>query len=70
MVLFVECMVQGYAAVLTSVSKTFYQLGHSGSLLANGHVDTVQLLLLVGALIETLLVDDGVNGNSGFTANK
>ena len=29
---------------------------------------TVQLLLLVGTVVETLLVDDGVNGNCSFTS--
>lgn len=52
----------------TSISKTLHQLGHSGSLLTNGNVDTVQLGLLVGSLVEALLVDDGVNGDSGFSA--
>lgn len=48
------------------VSQPLHQLGHGGSLLADGHVDAVELLLLVGALVETLLVDDCVDGNGGF----
>lgn len=50
-----------------SVCQPLHQLSHSGSLLADGDVDAVQLLLLVGALVETLLVDDGVDGNGGFS---
>lgn len=52
---------------LARVSETLHQLSHSGSLLSNSNVDTVQLLLLIRTLVETPLVDDGVDGNSSFT---
>ena len=52
---------------LTSISQTLDQLSDSGSLLTDGDVDTVKLLLLVVALVESLLVDDGVNSDSGLT---
>lgn len=48
------------------VSQTLDQLGHGGTLLADGHIDAVQLLLLVCSIVEALLVDDCVNGNGGF----
>ena len=50
-----------------SVGEPLDQLGHGGPLLADGHIDAVQLLLLVCAIVETLLVDDGVDGNGGFS---
>lgn len=49
-----------------SVSQPLHQLSHGGPLLSNGHVDTVQLLLLFSALIEALLVDDCVNSDGCF----
>lgn len=49
-----------------SVCQPLHQLGHGGSLLTDGHVDAVQLLFLLSAFIEALLVDDGVDGNGGF----
>ena len=52
---------------LTSISQTLDQLSDSGSLLTDGDVDTVKLLLLVVAFVESLLVDDGVNSDSGLT---
>lgn len=39
------------------------ELGDGRSLLADGDVDTVQLLLLVGTVVPLLLVQDGVNGD-------
>lgn len=51
---------------LTSVSQPLHDLGDSGSLLSDGDVDAVQLLLLVFTLVEALLVDDGVDGQGGF----
>ena len=51
----------------TSISQTLDQLSDSGSLLTDGDVDTVKLLLLVVAFVESLLVDDGVNSDSGLT---
>lgn len=41
-------------------------LGNSRSLLTDSDVDTVQLFLLIGSVIEALLVDDRINGNGGF----
>jgi hypothetical protein len=35
-------------------------------LLANGHIDAVQLLILVLAVVPPLLVEGGVDGNGGF----
>lgn len=49
-----------------SVSQPLHQLSHSGPLLSDGHVDTVQLLLLVSPFVEALLVDDCVDGDGGF----
>ena len=37
---------------------------HGGSLLADGHINTIHRL---ACLIETLLVDDGIDGNGGLT---
>lgn len=51
----------------SGVGQTLHDLGDSGSLLSDGDVDTVQLLLLVSASVETGLVDDGVNGNGGLS---
>ena len=52
------------------VSQPLHQLSHSGPLLSDGDVDTVQLLLLIGSLIETLLVDNCVDGNGGFALKR
>jgi hypothetical protein len=43
------------------------QLGDGGSLLTDGDVDTVQLLGLVGTVVESLLVQDGVKRDGGLT---
>ena len=48
--------------------KGLDQLSNGGSLLSDGNVDTVELLLLVGTVVPLLLVEDGVNGNGGFTS--
>ena len=48
------------------VGKTLDDLGNSGSLLTDGDVNAVQLLLFVTGIVESLLVDNGVNGNCGF----
>jgi len=53
---------------LTGVGQSLDKLGDSGSFLANSHVDTIQLLLLIGAVVESLLVDDGINGNGSLTS--
>lgn len=50
-----------------SVGQTFKNLSDSGPLLTNGDVDAVQLLFLVVGVVETFLVDDGINGQSSFT---
>lgn len=46
--------------------KGLDKLSNSGSLLADGDVDTVELLLLVLAIIPSLLVEDGVNTNGSL----
>merc|ERR1712018_136866 len=50
------------------VSEPLNNLSDSGPLLADGDVDTVQLLLGIVGLVEALLVDDGVNGDSGLAS--
>ena len=45
------------------VGETLDELSDGGALLADGHVNAVELLLLVVALVEALLVDDGVDGD-------
>jgi hypothetical protein len=44
------------------------ELSDGGSLLTNGDVDTVQLLLLVGGGVPSLLVKDGVQGDGSLTS--
>merc|ERR1719341_2173014 len=51
-----------------SVSKPLDNLGDGGSLLTNSHIDAEQLLLGISGIIEPLLVDDGINGDSGFAS--
>lgn len=50
-----------------SISQPLYQLSNGGPLLSDGNVDAVELLLLVGTIIEPLLVDDCVDGNGSFS---
>merc|ERR1719264_562139 len=50
------------------VGEPLHNLGNSGPLLADSDVDTVELLLGVISLVEALLVDDGVNGNSSLAS--
>ena len=50
--------------------QTLDDLGHGRTFLANGDVDAVQFLLLIGSIVEALLVDDGIDGNGGFAENK
>merc|ERR1712073_1945 len=50
------------------VSKPLHNLSDSGPLLADGDIDTVQLLLGVISLVEALLVDDGINGDGGLAS--
>ncbi len=52
--------------ILTRISQTLDDLGDGRPLLPDGDVDAVQLLLLVGAVVEPLLVDDGVDGDGGL----
>jgi hypothetical protein len=47
--------------------KGFDELGNGGTFLTDSDVDTVELLVLVLAIIPPLLVEDGVNGDGGFT---
>jgi hypothetical protein len=49
--------------------KGLDELGDGGTLLTNGNVDTVQLLLLggVGGVVPALLVEHGVKSDSGLT---
>merc|ERR1712079_532795 len=49
-----------------SIGQSLDNLGHGRSLLADGNVDAEQLLLGVSSIVESLLVDDGVNGDGGF----
>lgn len=46
--------------------KGLDELGNSGTLLADGDVDAVELLGLVVAVVPTLLVQDGVNTDSSL----
>lgn len=48
---------------ITCISEPLHQLSNSRSLLANGYIDTVQLLLLICSIIKSFLVDYCVNGN-------
>lgn len=48
--------------------KGLDELSDGRSLLANGNVDTVELLGLVGTVVPLLLVKNGVNGDGGFTS--
>jgi len=43
------------------------KLSNGGSLLADGDVDTVELLLLILAIVPSLLVEDGVKTNGSLT---
>ena len=47
--------------------KGLDELSDGRSLLADGDVDTVELLLLVGTVVPLLLVQDGVDGNGGLS---
>lgn len=52
--------------LLTSISQPLHDLGDGGPLLSDGDVDAVQLLLLILSLVETLLVDDGVDSQGSL----
>ena len=43
-----------------------HELGDGRTLLTNGDVDTVQLLLLILAVVPPLLVEDGVDSDGGL----
>merc|ERR1712087_943158 len=51
-----------------SIMEPLDNLGHGGSLLSHSDVDAVQHLLLVSGLVESLLVDDGVDGDSSLAS--
>ena len=57
-----------YTPVLhgVGVGETLDDLSDGGSLLSDGDVDAVELLLLLAGVVETLLVDDGVDGDGGL----
>lgn len=48
--------------------KGLDELSDGGSLLTNGDVDTVQLLVLVGGGVPSLLVEDGVQGDGSLAS--
>jgi hypothetical protein len=52
------------------VSEDLDDVGDGGSLLSDGDVDAVELLgLITGGIIESsLLVNDGINGNSSLSS--
>merc|ERR1719270_1945164 len=51
-----------------SISQSLDNLGNSGSLLSDSNVDAEQFLLGISGVIESLLVDDGVNGDSSLAS--
>jgi hypothetical protein len=53
-----------------SVGETLDDLSDGGPLLSDGDVDAVQLLLLLAGVVETLLVDDRVDGDGGLAGLK
>ena len=53
--------------IITCISKPLDNLCNSGSFLSNSYINTVQFLLFIGSFIESLLVDDCINGNGSFT---
>jgi hypothetical protein len=52
----------------TEISKGLHDVSNCGSLLSNSDVDAEKLLLFVSSLVILLLVDNGINGNSGLTS--
>mmetsp|Transcript_64756 Transcript_64756/g.128016 ORF Transcript_64756/g.128016 Transcript_64756/m.128016 type:complete len:653 (-) Transcript_64756:1006-2964(-) len=48
------------------VAKGLHELSDGGALLADGNVDAVERLALVTKSVDALLVDDGVDGDSGL----
>ena len=51
------------------VRQSLHYLGNSRTLLSNSNVDTVQLCLLVLAIVETFLINDCVNCDCCFAIN-
>jgi hypothetical protein len=47
--------------------KGLDELGNGGTLLSNGNVDAVKLLGLIGSVVPSLLVEHGIEGNSGLS---
>jgi hypothetical protein len=47
--------------------KSLDELGDSGSLLADGNVDTVELLLLVGTVVPSLLVQHSIESDGSLS---
>jgi hypothetical protein len=47
--------------------KSLDKLGDGGTLLTNGDVDTVKLLRLVGSVVDTLLVENGVESDGSLS---
>ena len=45
-----------------------HNVGDSGSLLTNSDVDAVELLKFIASIVVTLLVKNGIDGNSGLTS--
>ena len=45
-----------------------HNVGDSGSLLTNSDVNAVKLLKFIASIVVTLLVKDGIDGNSGLTS--
>jgi len=56
--------------VLQAVSllEEAHDVGHGGSLLSNGNVDAVEGLGVITSLESSLLVEDGIDGNSGLSS--
>ena len=52
------------------ISQSLDDLGDSWTLLSNGDVDAVQFFLLISTIVETFLVNDGIDGNGGFAAKR
>src|SRR3546814_4122553 len=51
---------------MSLVFQYLHELGDAGALLADGDVDAVELLRLVVALVDRLLIDDGVERDGGL----
>mmetsp|Transcript_16446 Transcript_16446/g.36308 ORF Transcript_16446/g.36308 Transcript_16446/m.36308 type:complete len:319 (-) Transcript_16446:42-998(-) len=57
-----------YGGVLEAIvlPENLEQLCHGRALLAYGHVNAIEVVLFVGAVVDCLLVEDGVDGNGSF----